>query len=333
MQQRRLTHRKTIPLQAGTMRHPSWFILPGALLLVLLLGAGSAPTGPGNGTSATGTQTGVEMPKAATPTMPAWVISENAITLLEQNGASSSFISNLFNNSQTSIILGSSQRLPSNLSKATVIQSFISYADIQHAFAIPGFIQQNTKIILYDLENEHWTLTCKVPICQPPTTDEIAHPVHYTQLAASLVQGHGLHLMVVPGMDLGVSNNGTIPPLPQSFYNFEHKGFFAMAAHTDSFQLQVENIETNQTMYATLARRGRKDVEHAHPGIPFFLQLSATATGSKPTAKDLLADYQATRGMITGFALTIPDSPTVCPTCGPPQPGVMYDFLKDIAPH
>lgn len=340
MQKGQLEQQKTIPLHTGEMRKTSQFSLAkrrfsllGALLLVLLVGGGLALAGSRIRAFANNTPTGSLIPPAATQTMPAWIISENAIHLLEQHGASSSFISSLFNNAQTSIILSSSQQLPSYLNKAVVIQSFISYADIQHAFATKGFIKQQTKIILYDLENEHWTFTCKVPICLPPTADEIAHPVQYTQLATSIVQGHGLHLMVVPGMDLGASSHGTIPPLPQSFYNFEAKGFFAMAKYAESFQLQLENIEANESLYATLAKQGREDVEHAHPGIPFFLQLSASASGSKPTAKELLADYQATRGLVTGFALTIPDSSTVCPTCGSPQPGVMFSFLKDIAPH
>ncbi len=340
MQKSQLEQQKTIPLHIGEIRKASRFspakrrfILSGALLLVLLVGGGLALAGSRIRAFANNMPTGSSIPPAATQTMPAWVISENAIHLLEQNGASFSFISSLFNNSHTYIILSSSQQLPSYLNKAVVIQSFISYADIQHAFAIQGFIKPQTKIILYDLENEHWKFTCKVPICLPPTADEIAHPVQYTQLANSIVQEHGLHLMVVPGMDLGTSSNGQIPPLPQSFYNFEKKGFFALARYADSFQLQLENIETNQSLYAALAKRGREDVENAHPGIPFFLQLSASASGSKPTAKELLADYQATRGLVTGFALTIPDSSTVCPKCGSPQPGVMFAFLKDIAPH
>lgn len=104
------------------------------------------------------------------------------------------------------------------------------------------------------------------------------------------------------------------------------------AKYADSFQLQLENIETQEKLYLTLAQRGRTDIENAHPGLPFFLQLSASATGSTPTTQNLVHDYQATRNLVTGFALTIPDSKTVCPQCGPAQPQVMLDFLKTVVP-
>lgn len=340
MQKDQLANQKTVPLQARAVRKTSSLhlvkrrsIMLGAMLLILVFGGGIALIGPKIGAFANLAPTSPAVSQVSSQPMPlpSWVISMKAIDLLEQNGASSSYISKLFNNSHTSIILNPSQQLPSYLSSAVVMQSFISYADIQNAFA-EGAIQKQTKIILYDLENEHWQFTCKFNICQPPTADEIAHPVRYTQSAEEVVHKYGLQLMVVPGMDLGTSSNGQIPPLPQSFYNFEKKGFFAMAKYADSFQLQLENIETNESLYTTLAKRGQNDIESAHPGIPFFLQLSASASGSTPTAQNLINDYRATRGLVTGFALTIPDSTIVCPKCGPPQPKVMLAFLEAIVP-
>jgi len=252
-----------------------------------------------------------------------WIISRNAINLLEKNGASESFLATLFNNSHSSILIGLRQTDPFPLSIPVV--SFTSYSDVpaSHVVGMASAFSRNllpkgTKAIAYDDEN--WPFTA---------TSEIAQPVSSTEVASQLAHQHGLQFISLPGMDLGTSATGKLQPLPLSYYSFEKDGYLSVTHYADLFELQLENTETNAN-YVTLAQQARNRVKTINPKVVFLLQLTSNPNSQPVTAQDLMKDYRATRGFVDGYALTIPNSAAICPACGTPNVGAMLAFLQAV---
>ena len=67
------------------------------------------------------------------------------------------------------------------------------------------------------------------------------------------------------------------------------------------------------------------------PKVIFLLQLTSNPNRQHVNAEDLIKDYDATKGFVDGYALTIPDSVEICPTCGTPNVQAMLTFLKAIS--
>jgi hypothetical protein len=253
-----------------------------------------------------------------------WLISLNAIHLLEANGASASFITTLFNTPHSYIIIGPRQTDPFPLS--IPVANFTSYMDIpayhilgmQSAFS-RNLLPKGVKAISYDDENWHFT-----------AVSEIARPVYYTQVASDLVHTHGLTFMSSPGMDLGTSATGNIQPLPMSYASFVQDGYVNIARSDDLFELQLENIETS-TMYVTLAQQARNRIKAINPKVVLLVQLTSNPNRQSVRAEDLMKDYDATKGFVDGYALTIPDSAGICPACGTPNVQAMLTFLNALA--
>ena len=64
------------------------------------------------------------------------------------------------------------------------------------------------------------------------------------------------------------------------------------------------------------------------PRVIFMLQLTSNPNRQQVSAKQLIRDFRATSGFVDGYALTIPDSPAVCPACGQPRPATLLAFLR-----
>lgn len=254
-----------------------------------------------------------------------WIISSKAISLLEEHGATQQFLAGLFDNAHTYIIIDYTHTNP--FPHAIPVASFTSYQDIAHPKVIgiqsalsqphlPGPVQA----IAYD--DEYWQYT---------PTSEATHPLSWVATASALVHKDKLHFISLPGMDLGLSATGKVQSLPQSYYSFVKDGYLRMAQYDDLFELQLENIEKD-TLYATLTQQAGERVRKFNPKISFFVQLTSNPNRQVVTGKDLLNAYQATRGFVDGYALTIPDDPSICPAC-PKTPNVqaMLEFLQAIA--
>ena len=252
-----------------------------------------------------------------------WFISLNAIHLLEKNGASPSFMTTLFNNNHSYIIIGPRQTDPFPLS--IPVANFTSYMDIPayHILGMDSAFSRNllpkgVKAISYDDENWHFT-----------AASEIAQPVSSTELASDLAHKQGFQFLSSPGMDLGTSATGKIQQLPMSYASFVKDGYLNIARYDNLFELQLENIETD-TNYVTLAQQAKNLVKAINPKVVFLLQLTSNPNKQSVHAEDLLKDYNSTKGFVDGYALTIPDSAEICPTCGTPNVQTMLTFLKAL---
>ncbi len=248
-----------------------------------------------------------------------WIISLNAIHLLEEHGASTSLIDALFDNPHTIILIGPRQTDP--FPHSIPEEDFQSYQDVP-AVQVVGMasafsehrISKEVQVVGYD--DERWQFTA---------ASEIADPIKYTQLASELVHQHGLQFLSVPGMDLGGFQS-----LPQSYESFVNKGYLNIARYDDLFELQLENIEMNPAAYVDLAQQAQKQIKQINPKVVFLLQLTSNPNAQTVTAQDLLQDYHATQGMVDGYAFTIPNSSAICPACGTPNVQPMLTFLSEI---
>lgn len=253
-----------------------------------------------------------------------WIISAKAISLLEEHGATPQFLGDLFDNTHTYVIIDYTH--PNPFPHAIPVASFTSYQDISHPKVIgiqsalsqhhlPGPVQD----IAYD--DEYWYYT---------PTSEATHPLSWVATASALVHKDTLHFISLPGMDLGLSATGKVQSLPQSYYSFVKDGYLRMAHYDDLFELQLENIEKD-TLYATLTQHASEHVRKFNPKVSFFVQLTSNPNRQVVTGKDLLNAYQATRGFVDGYALTLPDDPSICPVC-PKTPNVqaMLAFLQAV---
>jgi hypothetical protein len=292
----------------------NWCVL--LLLLLLLAGCGQ-----------------VSVSLAAGPTLPPasiarpgdWIISAKAISLLEEHGATQQFLEEMFDNPHTYLIIDYTH--PNPFPHAIPVASFTSYTDIPQLKVIgihtaltqphlPGPVQY----IAYD--DEYWPFT---------PTSEATQPLSWVAKASTLVHNHSLHFISLPGMDLGLSATGKIQSLPQSYYRFVKDGYLRMAQYDDIFELQMENIEKNTGLYATLTQHASERVRKFNPTVRFFVQLTSNPNRQAVTGQDLLNAYQATRGLVDGYALTIPDDSSICPAC-PKKPNVqaMLAFLQAV---
>lgn len=255
-----------------------------------------------------------------------WIISAKAISLLEGygHGATPQFLASLFDSPHTYLIIDYTHSNP--FPHAIPVASFTSYQDIAHPKVIgiqsalsqhhlPGPVQD----IAYD--DEYWPYT---------PTNEAMHPLSWVATASALVHKDHLHFISLPGMDLGRSATGKVQSLPQSYDSFVKDGYLRMAHYDDLFELQLENIE-KETLYATLTQQASERVRQFNPKVSFFVQLTSNPNSQAVTGQDLLKAYQATRGFVDGYALTIPDDPSICPAC-PQTPNVaaMLAFLQAV---
>lgn len=290
----------------------SWLAM--SAILVSCAGAGQlpAPTSPSGATPRNPVHAG---------TAPHWMISLNAIHLLKGAGASVGFIKSLFDNRRTYVIVGPKQTNP--LRNSVTVANFTNFAynDVTQTPGIEAAMTShslNPAVGAVSYDDENWKFT---------PGPEIADPLRYTMLAAAMVHQAGLEFISVPAMDLGVSANGHVQMLPQSFSTFVSDGYLNLAKYDDVFELQLENAET-APYFTSLVRESARKVRAVNPRVIFMLQLTSNPNRHRVSAKQLIRDFQATKGFADGYALTIPDSPVVCPACGKPQAATMLAFLR-----
>jgi hypothetical protein len=278
-----------------------------------MAGPAAASTAPASSTATT--------PPTTADTAPYWLISLNAIDLLKANGASGALIKRLFDNRHSYIIVGPRQANP--LAKALTVENFTNFGDdsVTHVQGIVAAISDHRLVkgvdaISYD--NENWAFTPR---------PEIADPVGYTKRASDLAHQAGLAFISTPGMDLGTSPSGRIQALPQSFYTFVSDGYLSIAKYDDLFELQLENAET-MPYFASLSLEAERQVRSINPKALFLLQLTSNPNKQPVSVQQLIDDFRATRGFVDGYALTIPNSAAICPSCGKPRVATMLDFLE-----
>ncbi len=240
---------------------------------------------------------------------------------MRAHGASGALVDRLFDNRHSYIIVGPRQTNP--LANALTVENFtnVGVDNVAHGQGIAAAITDHRLVkgvdaISYDDEN--WAFTPR---------PEIVDPVGYTKRASDLAHHAGLAFISTPGMDLATSPRGRIQALPQSFYTFVSDGYLSVAKYDDLFELQLENAET-MPYFASLSLEAERRVRLINPKALFLLQLTSNPNKQRVSVQQLIHDFQATKGFVDGYALTIPNSVAICPSCGQPRIATMVDFLK-----
>lgn len=200
---------------------------------------------------------------------------------------------------------------PQPLANPTRIQVFNSYAGIAQAIADHA-IASDTKAVVYD--NEHFTHT---------PANELADPVRYCRMTATLLHRHGLKYIASPGFDL----SGRRPADHEWFQQFVHAGLMGCAADADYLDIQ-DQLQQGTTIYARDAQEAAALLHKINPRAKLLMGLSTSPSGRLDSASQLWRAYQDSRRFASGYWLNVPRN-----VSGHSRPTVALHFLQNVLTH
>ena len=195
------------------------------------------------------------------------------------------------------------------LSRATRIQVFSSYASIAKALA-KHHIAADTQAVVYDNERSTGTPAA-----------ELADPVRYCQLTATLLHQHGLKYIASPGFDL----SGPRPANGEWFQQFAEAGLMNCGRYADYLDIQ-DQLMQGTSMYSRDAQTAAKLLHQINPRAKLLMGLSTSPSGRLATAGRLWRAYQDTSRYVTGYWLNVPHN-----VSGHSHPSVALQFLQKVA--
>jgi len=166
------------------------------------------------------------------------------------------------------------------------VADFRSYSAFRTAIT-QSTIPMGVHWVMYD--NEKWSLT-------PP--NEQADPVHYEQLFATLAHQKGYRVILAPAQDL----------VAGSWQSYLSMGLAtASARYGDIYEIQAQRYEMSayrpQHAYASFVAAAAAQARSVNPSIVIYSGLSSLRASS---AAQLLQDYMATRNLVDGYWMNIP---------------------------
>lgn len=195
------------------------------------------------------------------------------------------------------------------------VDDFTSYAVFARA-AETGAISPGTRWVMYD--NERWRRT--------PASEQ-ARPVHYERLFAQLAHRLGYRVILAPAQDL-------VPGFSKAAFRagraawpkYVSMGLASASARlADVYEIQAQPYELpgyrHTHAYLNFVRAAAQRARAANPRV---VVLAGLSTQRVTGARQLLADFLATRGLVAGYWLNIPHHD---------QPGPLLlagRFLRDI---
>jgi hypothetical protein len=177
------------------------------------------------------------------------------------------------------------------------VADFKSYAGFRGAVQA-GVIPRTTHWVLYD--NERWPQT---PV------NEQQHPGRYERLFTSLAHRHGFKVILAPGQDLVQAfSPGAFRATTAAWRRYLSLGLAGTSARlADIYEVQAQAFELSfyrpQHIFRRDVRAAVAQARAASPGTTVFVGIS---TRRAATARELLSDYLATRGLAAGFWLNVP---------------------------
>jgi hypothetical protein len=199
---------------------------------------------------------------------------------------------------------------PQSSSSGQEVADFRSYAEFSRMIR-QGAIPAGVHWVMYD--NERWSLT--------PAAEQ-ANPVHYEELFAALAHRNGYKVILAPAQDLalGGGNSG------QPWESYLSMGLAAASArYGDIYEIQAQRYETgayrSEHAYASFVAAAAARARAANRTIVIYAGLSTQRVNS---ATQLLQDYLATRDLVDGYWLNIPQAQT------PGQVALADQFLRAL---
>jgi hypothetical protein len=198
---------------------------------------------------------------------------------------------------------------PKPLLSATRIQVFNSYTGILQALANHR-IAPDTRAVVYDNERSSGTPAA-----------ELADPVQYCQMTATLLHQHGLKYIASPGFDL----SGPRPANGQWFQQFVRAGLMECGFYADYLDVQ-DQLQQGTPTYARDAKAAAWLLHQINPRAKLLMGLSTSPSGRLDTAGQLWRAYQDTRRFVNGYWLNVPHN-----VSGHSRPSVALQFLQKAA--
>jgi len=244
-----------------------------------------------------------------------WIIALSALNRLK-SVSSESLINTFFNSPNTYLLSENSKNLPTGF-KVTPTIVFRSYSDLEKAFS-NNSIDSLVKAVVYDSEN--WEFTPK---------EEQKNPSLYYKLAYDIVHKHNLIFIATPATNLAQVIN---PVASNRYDNFVQLGIARdIAPYADIYEIQAQGSEKNTIQYKDFVQKVATQVKTKNPNIIILAGLSTNPMGQKVIGDDLYNAYLATKSIVSGYWLNVPEGGSACPSCGVAQPKVAIDFLKRLS--
>ncbi len=196
------------------------------------------------------------------------------------------------------------------------VVSFTSSAALERAVA-DGLVPAGTYGVLYD--PEAWAFT-------PPA--EQRDPVQAAARAAAAAHAHGLRLIVAPALNLASVLAPSREPRWRAFLALDLAGRMAQVA--DIVELQAQSLERSTSTYAAFVRAAAAQARKANPQATVWAGLSTNPPGAPVDSHHLTWAVQATRSIVAGYWLNIPQRGRHCPTCNAPRPDVAVQTLRQL---
>lgn len=242
-----------------------------------------------------------------------WIVASSGLKRLEATPHPAGLLHQAFDHAGTWVIVG--PRLPAWLAswRCRRVFSFRSYTAMQKRLGHPTGIWG----VLFDPEN--WPFT-------PPI--ERQDVPGYTARVARLVHARGLRLIVTPGTDLAHS---LLPRPGNQFRAFVRLGLARrIAAAADVYEIQSQGAENHPRLFAWYIAQEAAQVRAGNPHATVLAGLSTNPHGLRVTGAEVFREVQATRHLVQGYWLNVPQGGPGCPTCGRDQPQVAIQLLESL---
>ena len=260
---------------------------------------------------------------AATPAQ-IWMVSRNAIDLIDGYTGSRTLATQAFDVSST-VETGVPQA--GWVTERTVTFTAYGPASARGSFAYAvshGTIPPGTTDVLYD--DERWSLT--------PAAEQ-ARPGRYLTAFVTLARAHGYQPILAPAIDLARSM-ACYKPADSQWVNYVQDCSLPTLVGQASpaiYEIQSQMYETGVPLgvecgcYAWIVTQSAAEARTADATLEVLAGLSTNQSGKVATAQDLYDDTLATQASANGYWLNVPESSTACPGCvpgGAPQVAVGY---------
>lgn len=271
------------------------------------------------------TSVGVPAALGATPITPVWMISSNAISLIDTYLGNDTLTTNAFDVSST-FFRGTA---PSGW----VVQQTKSFDAYGPATSSGSFlyalanntISAGTTFVAYD--NESWSMT---------PSNEQQDPGYYMAQFVQTAHQYGYKAVLTPSIDLTTVMPCYVSTDP-SWTNYLtdcNLPVLAADAHPDVYEIQAQRYEndtttsTNCGCYQWFVDQAVSEAAAVAPISEILAGLSTNPSGQTTTGQTLYTDTSDTDTAVAGYWLNVPVQSNSCPSCSPTgDPDVAANYL------
>lgn len=170
--------------------------------------------------------------------------------------------------------------------------------------------------VIVDIEN--WQLTPRW---------QRQHPVEAYRDASQLARRQHLTIIATPATDLVHS---VLPLYRGNIYREFVKLQLArkIAPYALIYEIQAQNAEANPIEYRRFVADVATQVRSVNPDAKLLAGLTTNPFGKPESVAVLYRDIEATRGIVSGYWLNIPQAGRGCPRCGRARPEIAVRLLR-----